>query len=337
MRIKDLKEIIILQFLGITLVVIGHAGIVGRGVEHQWYTLLNKFIYSFHMPLFFAISGFLWDIGIQKNGSYPIKSTFKKKVKRLLIPYLLITAVVFPIKALLSNFAYRKSEFDLYSFITGLLFPQNNPVIFFWFLPTLFIIFLLSLIILNKEMPKSNLAIYFVLTFIVSILIQYFVKDDEFNFLGIQRALIYYPYFLLGAYLSKGNFLHNRFFIFGFTLVLLFQISPYENPLSNLLIAIIGILSSFSFASKFQKLTSYSPVMLISNYSFQIYLLSWFPQVFLRIIFYDKQIVNLPYFLEVILSTGAGILFPILVSHLISKFTKLGLLLGISPRPIQST
>lgn len=52
---------------GILLVYIGHCNIPG------W----NGYIYLFHMPFFFIISGFLWNK--EKNISLSFKEYFKKK------------------------------------------------------------------------------------------------------------------------------------------------------------------------------------------------------------------------------------------------------------------
>jgi len=50
--------------------------------EQSFY--VNKFIYSFHMPLFFVVGGYCNAWSIQK---YKIKSFFTKKTKSLLIPF----------------------------------------------------------------------------------------------------------------------------------------------------------------------------------------------------------------------------------------------------------
>ena len=63
--------------IGMILVYIGHCHIPG----------VNKYIYLFHMPLFFIISGYLWNI--EKNKSMNFKTFFQKKFKSYIIPYVL--------------------------------------------------------------------------------------------------------------------------------------------------------------------------------------------------------------------------------------------------------
>lgn len=61
-----------LKFVAIFLVVVGHLPMQQEA---------RNFIYQFHMPLFFIISGYLYK-------SRPLKEEVKIDYKRLLIPYL---------------------------------------------------------------------------------------------------------------------------------------------------------------------------------------------------------------------------------------------------------
>ena len=64
--------------IGILLVVLGH---MSSGTHYHW------FIFSFHMPLFFAISGFLYKyVGLKKE--------IKKILYSLFIPYLIYSVLL---------------------------------------------------------------------------------------------------------------------------------------------------------------------------------------------------------------------------------------------------
>ena len=68
--------------IGILLVILGHQ------FQNWDLTYLMQFIYSFHMPLLFIISG----IFLKKEGKF---SDFaKNKAKRLLIPYIFCVSVM---------------------------------------------------------------------------------------------------------------------------------------------------------------------------------------------------------------------------------------------------
>ena len=75
--IGRIQWIDIAKGIGIILVIIGHVSINAN---------INDFIYSFHMPLFFIISGFLYK---------PKKNFVKNKVRSILIPYFVFSIVSF--------------------------------------------------------------------------------------------------------------------------------------------------------------------------------------------------------------------------------------------------
>lgn len=62
----------------IILVVVGH---YMPDNSPMWYVMLNKVIYTFHMPLFMFVSGYVY-IATKKDISYG--SFLMKKVKRLM-------------------------------------------------------------------------------------------------------------------------------------------------------------------------------------------------------------------------------------------------------------
>lgn len=68
----------------IILVVIGH---YVPDNSPAWYVMLHDIIYTFHMPLFMFVSGYVYMI-TKKNIGY--KSFLIKKIKRLMIPYFVL-------------------------------------------------------------------------------------------------------------------------------------------------------------------------------------------------------------------------------------------------------
>ena len=82
-------EIDALKGFTIFLVILGHAIIVFPINLHENATCLwlYNFIYSFHMPFFFCLSGFLFSF----HEDY--RSYLWKKVKRIAVPYLIFNLV----------------------------------------------------------------------------------------------------------------------------------------------------------------------------------------------------------------------------------------------------
>lgn len=76
---KRIEWIDIARGIGIILVILGHIGIGGIG----------KFIYSFHIPLFFFLSGFCFS-----GNETDFKYFLRKKVKTLIVPYIFLGMVI---------------------------------------------------------------------------------------------------------------------------------------------------------------------------------------------------------------------------------------------------
>lgn len=77
-NVERLHYVDIIKGIGIILVVLGHTY---RG------NVVQNWLYSFHMPLFFFISG--WLLNIEKIIQINIRSFVVKKVRSLLLPYVL--------------------------------------------------------------------------------------------------------------------------------------------------------------------------------------------------------------------------------------------------------
>lgn len=88
---KKLNQISFLSVFAMILVVIGHSDIT-LDFRELW---IFKWIYTFHMPLFFLISGFLYAYTNPKDKLEKINSWqfIGKKVKRLLLPFSLLIAL----------------------------------------------------------------------------------------------------------------------------------------------------------------------------------------------------------------------------------------------------
>ena len=71
------------KVIGIFLIVLGHS--IFRNSD------LTKFLYIFHVPIFFFISGYL-----EKNNPCPTKEYLKKLLYSLIIPYFIWNILYFP-------------------------------------------------------------------------------------------------------------------------------------------------------------------------------------------------------------------------------------------------
>lgn len=327
-----LIEFSYLRGIGILLVVLGHSFPYIKDINIPIYKYIHSLIYSFHMPLFFMISGFFANKIFKIKSLKDFRSFILSKFKKLLIPYFIISSLTIPIKLILNKFSER--PLVLSEIIKDILFfPWNNPIIFFWFIYLLFLIFLFApiLIKINKYLVLTILLIMSILTI------------DTVEFLGISTILKYSIFFFIGLYIYpiymnyrdkilNINLKQYRNIIFVLIPFILFLINfnidhnpsnAFYKYLTNILFilkSLLGIYISFILCILFYK---FRHIKLISNtfdtlnkYSFDIYLLSWFPQIFTRILL--LQLLHLNYNIVVIISFLIGF-SPIIVSKFILR------------------
>lgn len=130
--------------IGIILVVVGHC--------IKSYTIPGIFIYAFHMPLFFLISGVCF------NGEkyQELKPFLYKRMRQLIVPAVVFTAVI----VLMSHFLLN-DDGPLHDLLwKG--FP--NPI---WFLGVLFIVEIVYWLLYRLSKTKIAICIYIVLGFLI--------------------------------------------------------------------------------------------------------------------------------------------------------------------------
>jgi fucose 4-O-acetylase-like acetyltransferase len=132
---KRIEAVDIAKAICIILVVAGHY--IPEN-SPGWYVMLNKFIYSFHMPLFMFASGYLY-MQTRKDESYG--SFIRRKIKRLVVPYFSVSVLIVTIKLLSQNVANVEDPATWHSYIAILY--SASAAEFLWFIWVLFIIFLI--------------------------------------------------------------------------------------------------------------------------------------------------------------------------------------------------
>lgn len=85
------------KVFALALMIIGHTGVTSD-YEHKW-------IYSFHMPLFFICSGMLSSLAQRPNSIGDTKRACLKCVRTLLLPYFLLVAIIYAADWLLLGIA----------------------------------------------------------------------------------------------------------------------------------------------------------------------------------------------------------------------------------------
>lgn len=131
--------------IGILLVMLGHF------MPNSIFTAL--FIYTFHIPLFFVISGFLF------KGNYTIGSFVKKRTKSLVIPYF-----IYGVPILVEEFVFSKNYTvqSLLDICTNYLVQRKYTTM--WFVSCLFtteLTFVLICFIFHSEYLRILFCLLF--------------------------------------------------------------------------------------------------------------------------------------------------------------------------------
>lgn len=169
-----------LKGYGIFVVTLGHLGI--------WYPV-EKYIYSYHMFLFFFISGFLY------NEKRSVIDTIRVKSRTLLVPFVLWDAV----SSLFGSLIYRNSINDFVSefFMLNGKICFNAPI---WFLIVLFGVEILYACISKVVKNDFLLMIVFLIAFYL---------------IGSMKFLLKTNLIPLGMIAYTGGHILKRFKFFG--------------------------------------------------------------------------------------------------------------------------
>ncbi len=166
-----------LKFILIVLVVIGH--FLSYVSNNVWSNSILLYIYAFHMPLFIFITGFLSKRLTNKNGEFRFN-----RMCALLMIYFIFKVLVF--------------------FILRFLYGHDISFSFFvetecpWYVFALAIWLVMTFIL--KNINPKYLIIFSV---ILGVIIGYDSNVKEVAVLS--RIIVFYPFFLLGFYVTKES------------------------------------------------------------------------------------------------------------------------------------
>lgn len=151
---NKIQWLAVLQGFSMLLVVIGHVSLTNLPGDPTTpiATGIENMIYSFHMPLFIFISGYLFYFTcIRKEKSY--KDVVIAKLKRLGIPFLAFTLMATILKSAFPSLMHR--PVTLQELIDTFFFFKSNPLGEMWFIIVLFELMLLYPV--YKSITKNDL------------------------------------------------------------------------------------------------------------------------------------------------------------------------------------
>lgn len=270
-------ELDLMKGIGILLVYLGHSfnlkGLIGNNI----FSYLYGTVYSFHMPLFFLISGFLMNNG----KAIKLKKYYVNKIKRILVPYFFINLIDFFPRTLFPNLV--NSKFDIEE-----VFFKGTTIT--WFIYTLFMIFMIFPFLEKYILKKDRYYLFG----IILILVNYFKIFSKIEIFSINVVAGYLLYFYIGyiirpIYKNKIiNGVWNKnivFLIFSLIFLIFSYRSFYLRYFNSIIFALMGILLTLNISLRIkEKSFIYNTLKFIGVNSLTFYLIEGFITVFFRVI-----------------------------------------------------
>ncbi len=304
--------------IGIVLVVYGHVarGLFNAGIpmDVPLYERVDSIIYSFHMPLFFFLSGIFFLHSLHRRGSVALAAN---KMDTILYPYILWSLIQGLTEVWLSRYTNGKVSL---AEVLSLWDPRAQ----FWFLYALFLVMLTAILVYRRDiralilgvLALGALAYVFQASIPSALHSDYVVKNFVFFALGVwfntvKDRLTLHP----GRWAAAGviGFLIVQY---GFQVGLGMQAG--DKGVASLLVAIISILAVASLSMWLAR--SPSPwVLALGGASMGIYLMHILAGSGARILlgrFLGVRDVGV----HLIVGCLAGILLPMLVIWLMKRF-----------------
>ena len=321
--------------IGIILVVYGHVArgvyTAGLPIDENLFQIVDRVIYSFHMPLFFFLSGLFLITSLKKWGR---KNFVLIKASTVAYPYLVWSILQGSIEVYMNSYT---NQGILFSDVLTLFYQPRAQ---FWFLYALFTIFVFSALLYQSYKDKVIMGIF------VFSLIIYIFRHNIPTIYGLNFFTGYFVYFAFGAVCSKwinSDFLRSKTALFS-TLIL-FVLGQYlfinytqfsNDPLHNinqLILVLISIAFIMSLAKNLPE-TPMSLLLLIGQSSFSIYILHVIFGSGARIILVNIfNISSLP--THLIFGCMGAIFAPLAITIIINKY-RIGYIFSF-PTKISST
>lgn len=259
MQLKD-NTISCLKGLGIILVVVGHAfsSSSSFGV---------RFVYSFHMPLFFFASGVLFK---SSHFEHPVRFV-KKKIKGLYFTFVGYSLLFLVIHNFLVLIDWHTGIYDFYDYITNiwqiLLFVNVDTMqSHMWFMRSLFVCYMIFfwLLFTIRFFLKKNSTIEIMSFVLLEIVGLYLSMNNIILPMRLEREFVCAALIALGFYFPRTIWQHlktqNLVFISCLCILALYFVISSS-------ILKIDIAKSFFISSSYFTISSISGILLMYSIS----------------------------------------------------------------------
>lgn len=310
MQTAKITWISILQGGAMLLVVLGHCSI---WTADDW---RFHFCYGLHMPLFMFVSGCLfYYTRISRDWTWG--AVVVDKLKRLGVPYIFFITFAFVLKVLLASLVKNQVDTSLAGFLTGFIFPIKSGMKEMWFVAALLLLMLCYPLYKWLLRSKTTVLCALFLGVAFTFAVPSYTGGGVFNW---QGALRYFVFFFGGIAFFKYNLVHFAKVVpvwGSVVLLVIYSAICIFRREQFFIVAAVGILACVCLSVW---AAEYLPKLFASfrDYSFQIFLLGIYPQMFI-------DLILIPRFTESwqkIILLGLSVILGIYVSVAVAKLVK---------------
>lgn len=270
-------EFDLMKGMGIILVYLGHSFNIYGVPGNEFFSYLYRTTYSFHMHLFFFISGFL----LNTKQEISLKKFYAGKIKRLLIPYLFINFIDGTLRTLFPNLV--NSSFEG---IKEVLFYGTKIS---WFVYSLLIIFIIFPFIEKYILRKDKYYLFGIFLLVINISgITEKIKIFSLSAVSFYSIYFYLGYILKPYYKEKISLkiTEKKYFILLGIIFLVFSYKYFFiNTFTKILFALLGIIFVLNISKRLKKESKiYNFLEFCGKNSLIFYLIEGFITVVYRVI-----------------------------------------------------
>lgn len=316
---KFIEWLAVLQGFSMLLVVMGHVALSNVERDPRWWFVakVEEVIYTFHMPLFMFISGYLFYytcLGPMK----PYTRMAASKLKRLGRPFLLFTVVTIALK--MAAAPLMNHPFNTNQLVDVFVLFRSNPLGEMWFINTLMVIMLVLYPVLRYFVKGGTPA---VLILLLSVVV-YYLFPNSFSYYRLNTTALMLPIFLCGILACKYNVVErwmSKWVLIGslvmFTLCNVIGVLPHSWELMSKLTGICASVTVCYYLSHwFPRLFSS-----FRDYTFQIFLFAIFFQMGIRWIYRLMPQESIAIYAAMYcVSVCTGIFVPVAISKAIKRY-----------------
>lgn len=259
--------------IGIILVVYGHVagGVFASGMieDVKLFWLVDSIVYSFHMPLFFCLSGLFFRQSLDRRGA---KNVLFNKLDTIIYPYIVWSLLQGFTEVYLSSYTNGNTTS---SEVLSLLW---HPRAQFWFLYALLVVFVFAVLVFSKISSKYTLVI-FLGAAALYVFQGYLSKDYHLTYLSGNFVFFVFG-MLMNKLLSRGLLLPRTFLLLSFVSFVFAQyvfhfscgFTYHNKGLFSLCVALLSIMFIIVLSMILAQ-RSFKWLMKIGESSMEIYLM----------------------------------------------------------------